>query len=104
VLHEAGVPSGSLWAAVPSYVHGSPSPKAALALVDKLANLLDVGVPTTDLQIATAAYERQVNKLVSDDEETIELVRKLEQRYDEMSDPAGLVEEVEQFLRERLDE
>ncbi len=104
VLHSAGIPSGSLWAAVPSYVHGSPSPKAALALVDKLANLLDFGLPTTDLQIATAAYERQVNKLVSSDEDTAELVGKLEQRYDEMSDPAGLVEEVEQFLRERTEE
>jgi len=103
-LHELGVPSASLWAAVPSYVHGSPSPKAALALIDKLSSMLDVGLLTTDLQIATAAYERQVNKLVANDEDTEELVRKLEQRYDEMSDPASLVEEVEQFLRERTDE
>ena len=103
-LRDAGIPSASLWAAVPSYVHGSPSPKAALALVDKVANILDVGLPTTDLQIATAAYERQVNTLVSDDDDTADLVRRLEERYDEMSDPAGLVEEVEQFLREATDE
>jgi proteasome assembly chaperone (PAC2) family protein len=103
-LRDAGVPSASLWAAVPSYVHGSPSPKAALALVDKVANILDVGLPTTDLQIATAAYERQVNNLISDDDDTADLVRRLEERYDEMSDPAGLVEEVEQFLREATDE
>ncbi len=103
-LNKAGVVSASLWAAVPSYVHGSPSPKAALALVEKVAGMLDVGLPTTDLQIASAAYERQVNTLVSDDEDTAELVRQLEQRYDEMSDPGGLVEEVEQFLRERTDE
>jgi len=103
-LRDAGIPSASLWAAVPSYVHGSPSPKAALALVDKVANILDVGLPTTDLQIATAAYERQVNTLVSDDDDTADLVRRLEERYDEMSDPAGLVEEVEQFLRDATDE
>src|SRR4051812_18964181 len=40
VLHahfrDAGVPSASLWAAVPSYVHSAPSPKAALALVHKV--------------------------------------------------------------------
>ncbi len=103
-LSEAGVRSASLWAAVPSYVHGSPSPKAALALVEKVAGMLDFGLPTTDLQIATAAYERQVNTLVSDDADTAELVRQLEQRYDEMSDPAALVEEVERFLRESTDE
>ena len=103
-LAEAGVKSASLWAAVPSYVHGAPSPKAALALVDKVTGLLDVNMLTTDLQIATAAYERQVNTLVSDDDDTADLVRQLEQRYDEMSDPAALVEEVEQFLREATEE
>lgn len=103
-LQEAAIASASLWAAVPSYVHGAPSPKAALALVEKITGMLDVGLATTDLQIATAAYERQVNNLVSDDDDTADLVRQLEQRYDEMADPAGLVEEVEQFLRDRTDE
>lgn len=103
-LAEVGIKSASLWAAVPSYVHGAPSPKAALALVDKVTGLLDVNMLTTDLQIATAAYERQVNTLVSDDDDTADLVRQLEQRYDEMSDPAALVEEVEQFLREATEE
>ncbi|MGE0731319.1 MAG: PAC2 family protein [Acidimicrobiia bacterium] len=103
-LAEAELPSGSLWAAVPSYVHGAPSPKAALALVERLTGLLEVNLLTTDLQIATAAYERQVNTLVSDDADTADLVRQLEQRYDEMSDPASLVEEVEQFLREATEE
>jgi proteasome assembly chaperone (PAC2) family protein len=108
VLHneckDIGIPSASLWAAVPSYVHSAPSPKAALALVEKAAQLLEVQVPTTDLQIATAAYERQVSNLVSQDDDTADLVRQLEQRYDDMGDPAALVEEVEQFLRDRNDD
>jgi predicted ATP-grasp superfamily ATP-dependent carboligase len=103
-LREAGIRCASLWAAVPSYVHGAPSPKAALALVEKLAEMLDVGLTTTDLQIATAAYERQVNTLVSDDADTADLVRQLEERYDELANPASLVEEVEQFLRDATEE
>ncbi len=103
-LRDTGVLSASLWAAVPSYVHGAPSPKAALALVERLATMLETSLMTTDLEIATAAYERQVNTLVSDDSDTADLVRQLEQRYDEMSDPASLVEEVEQFLRDRTEE
>jgi proteasome assembly chaperone (PAC2) family protein len=108
VLHDhcrrAGVPSASMWAAVPSYVSGAASPKAALALVHKVGELLDVTVGTTDLEIATAAYERQVNKVVADDEDTVELVAELEARYDEMHEGGALVEEVEQFLRENSDE
>jgi proteasome assembly chaperone (PAC2) family protein len=108
VLHaecrDSGIASATLWGAVPSYVHGATSPKAALALIEKTSQLLSVQVPTTDLEIATAAYERQVNKLVSQDDDTMELVKQLEQRYDEMGNPTALVEEVERFLRDRADE
>jgi proteasome assembly chaperone (PAC2) family protein len=104
VLHDrcqaAGIASASLWAAVPSYAHSAPSPKATLALVEKVGAMLGVNVPATDLEIASAAYERQINKLVADDEETAELVQQLEQRYDEMDDGGSLVEEVEKFLRD----
>jgi predicted ATP-grasp superfamily ATP-dependent carboligase len=104
VLHahfrEAGVPSASLWAAVPSYVHSAPSPKAALALVNKVGAILRVPIATTDLEIAAAAYERQVSKVVADDDDTTELVRQLEERHDEMGESGSLVEEVERFLRD----
>lgn len=110
VLHSRcradNVASASLWAAVPTYVPGAPSPKATLALVEKTAALLDVGVVTTDLEIAAASYERQINELVDDDDETRDYVSALEQRHDEAvesGDPDGLIEEVERFLRERGD-
>ena len=110
VLHaqcrEAGRSSASLWAAVPTYVPGAPSPKATLALVEKTAALLDTEVLTTDLEIAAASYERQIDELVDDDEETRSYVSALEQRYDEAatsSTPGDLIAEVERFLRERND-
>lgn len=114
VLHDAfgraGVPSASLWAPVPAYVPGAPSPKAALALIRRAAEILDVGLVTTDLEIASAAYERQVTNVVAADEEMTEYVEQLEQRYaeeravpDEVkeADPAELVAEVERFLRDQ---
>lgn len=103
--HEAGLQSAGLWAAVPTYVPSAPSPKAALALVQRTARLLDVSVSTTELQLATAAYERQVSELVGEDEETIEYVAQLEERYDtepdSMMDGESLVDEVERFLRDQ---
>jgi predicted ATP-grasp superfamily ATP-dependent carboligase len=106
VLHDAcrraGLLSASLWAAVPAYVPGAPSPKAALALVERTAQLLDVGVTTTDLEIASAAYERQVSEVVAGDEDMAGYVARLEARDDEEEgdvSPGSLVEEVERFLR-----
>lgn len=96
--------SASLWATVPTYVPGSPSPKATLALVEKTAALLDVGVITTDLEIAAASYERQINELVEDDDETQAYVAALEERHDEAmesGDPGSLIDEVERFLRDQ---
>jgi len=99
---KAGLAAASLWAAVPAYVPGAPSPKGALALVTRATELLGVGVPTTDLEIASASYERQVSEVVAGDEDMTEYVRNLEHRFDhEDGFPTGdsLVEEVERFLR-----
>lgn len=108
VLHDAfgtvGTRTASLWAPVPSYVPGAPSPKAALALVRRAAEILGIGVVTTDLEIASAAYERQVSEVVADDEEMTEYVERLEHRYAEERDvptAADLVAEVERFLRDQ---
>src|SRR5438309_4783200 len=58
VLHAAcqdeGLPSASLWAAVPHYIAAVPNPKAALALVRKLEGLVGVAVDATDLEDAAA--------------------------------------------------
>ena len=108
---DAGLPTASLWAAVPTYVPTAPSPKAALALLERTADALGMWVPTTDLEIAAAAYEGQVSELVQEDEETSDYVSQLEERADAGDDdeemPGGrgaarsLVEEVERYLRDR---
>jgi predicted ATP-grasp superfamily ATP-dependent carboligase len=120
VLHnyciEAGIPSASLWAGVPSYVPGATSPKAALALVNRVGEFLGTTVPSIDLEIASAAYERQVTRLVEEDEETALYVEQLESRFDNGDededddddedheiDAESFVEEVEQFLRNQRD-
>lgn len=101
----AGLRSASLWATVPSYVPGAPSPKAAMALIERTATMLQTWVPTTDLEIASAAYERQVSELVDADEETSTYVTSLEERHDVepgvIPSAESIAEEVERFLREQ---
>jgi predicted ATP-grasp superfamily ATP-dependent carboligase len=104
---EAGIAAASLWAAVPTYVPAAPSPKAALALVERAGRLLSIEPDTDELQSAATAYENEVSELVDDDDETSEYVRQLEERYDAeeprlfAEDGPRLVEEVERYLRDQ---
>src|SRR6478735_807829 len=109
VLHDAcrarGINSASLWATVPSYVASAPSPKAALALVERVGGMLGIEVPVGDLLEAAADYEQQITDLMSEDEDTVAYVRHLEEQQDreevEGDNVADLVAEVERFLREQ---
>lgn len=106
---KADIPVASLMAQVPHYVPSTPSPKATLALVERVCELLDARVGTSQLQIASAAYEREVSEIVAADDEIARYVHQLEWRSggDEaigLSDlPSGdaLAAELERFLREQ---
>jgi proteasome assembly chaperone (PAC2) family protein len=110
VVHDAcrraELPSASLWAAVPHYASLAASPKAALALCLRLADLLGTEFDLADLERASAAYEAQVTEAVASDEETEAYVQQLEERRDalgeELDMPSGetLAAELTRFLRE----
>ena len=106
---DAGYPTASFWSAVPSYMPAAPSPKAALALVNRVCALMRAPVPTFDLEQRAQTYEREITRIVSEDEETAEYVARLERAWDDSQDqddrslsddPDTLVAEVEQFLRD----
>lgn len=102
--HEAGLSTCSLWASVPSYVANAPSPKAALALVDRLGSLIDLPILGRNLVEESAEYEAQIDEALEDDESTREYVTSLEQRYDEelrADSSADLIEDLENYLREQ---
>jgi len=111
VLHdacrEAELPSASLWAAVPHYVSLTPSPKAALALCDRLADVLGASIDTTELAEAAENYSEQVSEAVASDPDTAAYIEELEQRADTLAEeadlPSGdaLAAELTQFLRDR---
>jgi predicted ATP-grasp superfamily ATP-dependent carboligase len=111
VLHDAcsraGLPSVSLWAAVPHYVSLAPSPRAALALCERLGDILGTDIDTEELDEAAERYSEQVSEAVAADEETAAYVAELEQRADVLDEeenlPSGdtLAAELTRFLRER---
>jgi predicted ATP-grasp superfamily ATP-dependent carboligase len=107
---QAGLPSASLWAAVPHYVAAAPNPKAALALVRKIESLVAVTVDATELETATEEYERQVGLAVQSDPDVQAFVERLEQAAERDTSPLGpgdlpsgdaIASEFQRFLRQQ---
>jgi predicted ATP-grasp superfamily ATP-dependent carboligase len=110
LAHEcsaAGIPTVSLWASVPHYVAQPPSPKATLALLRGLEDVLDVALPLADLPERARAWERGVNELAEQDTEVAEYVRTLEEAKDatDLPEASGdaIAREFERYLRRRGD-
>ncbi|NQX10279.1 PAC2 family protein [Microbacteriaceae bacterium VKM Ac-2855] len=104
---EAGIPSISIWASVPHYVHNAPSPKAMLALIDKLEEIVGVVVPRGELADEAQEWERGIDALASDDEEMAAYIAQLEQARDTVDSPEAsgeaIAQEFERYLRRRGD-
>lgn len=100
---RAGVASVSFWAAVPHYVHQPPCPKAVVALLRKVEDVLDVAVPLGDLPEEARDWERQVDELAAEDSDVAEYVQSLEEREPEVDLPEAsgeaIAKEFERFLR-----
>ena len=115
VLHDAcaraGLLSASLWAPVPHYVATVPSPKATLALLRRLEDLLEVPIETEELDEAAVEYERRLDEAVASEPEVRALVERLEQQVDDQDIsfrnlPSGdsIAQEFERFLKEQGEE
>jgi len=125
VLHDAlsrsGLPTASLWAAVPGYASQLQSPRAAMALVERACSMMGTPAPVVRLAAQVADYDAKVAALIAEDDDLVIYVGRLEEMVDEMSDddddsfdddddddetslddsdPAQLADEVERFLRD----
>ncbi len=120
VLHDAmsraGLPTASLWAAVPGYAAQLPSPRATFALLDRLCSMMGTPAPVSGIASQIADYDAKVAALIADDDDLVTYVSRLEDMVDELhdaddgelddttiddADPERLAAEVEQFLRNR---
>ncbi|WP_067562754.1 PAC2 family protein [Nocardia acidivorans] len=107
---RAGVPAISFWAAVPHYVSQPPNPKAVIALLHRVEDVLDVEVPLGGLPEQAEEWEGAVNEMTTGDEEIAEYVRSLEERGDAevdlneamaKIDGDAIAAEFEKYLRRR---
>jgi predicted ATP-grasp superfamily ATP-dependent carboligase len=98
-----GIDAVALWAALPHYANGTPSPKATLALVNALEDFLAISIPQGQLPKEAREWEVAVNQMTSEDSDIAEYIKSLEESKDsqEIPDDDGeeLAKEVERFLR-----
>lgn len=115
VIHDLcrreGVPSVSLWAAIPHYVSAVPSPKAALALSERLERVTGVAADNSGLVEETQEYEEQIGRAVAADPEVQELVERIEQQQRDRVQAPGevpsgdvIASQFQRFLRQRESE
>jgi len=109
---RAGIPAVSFWAAIPHYVSNPPNPKATVALLRRVEDVLDLEVPLGELPLLAEEWEQTVTDMIEDDEEIAEYVRTLEERGDAEAeediseviakiDGDALAAEFERYLRRR---
>lgn len=107
---QAGMPAVSFWAAVPHYVSAPPNPKATVALLNRVEEVLDIEVPLGTLPEQAEEWESAVTEMTEDDDEIAEYVRGLEERGDAEIDADevmatidgdALAAEFERYLKRR---
>jgi hypothetical protein len=102
---NAGIPAISFWAAVPHYVAQPPNPKATIALLHRVEEVLDIAVPLGELPAQADEWQKLVDEMAEEDEDVQEYIRNLEERDDagEMREASGdaIAKEFERYLRRR---
>lgn len=103
---QAGIPSVSLWAAVPHYVAHTPNPKATLALLNTISSITGLPIPVGTLPARADEWESAISEMTSDDEDMAAYVHELEEASDEdlndamlRIDGEELAAEFEKYLR-----
>lgn len=102
---KAGIPTLSIWASVPHYVHNAPSPKATLALIEKLEEIIAIDIPRGELLAESTAWETGIDVLAGDDDDMAAYIEQLEQARDTVDSPEAsgdaIAEEFEKYLQRR---
>lgn len=100
-----GIDGVALWAPVPHYASSAPSPKVASALIHALEDLLAISIPQDELELASDAWESEINNLAREDSDVANYIKALEESKDAMDIPeiSGemIAKEFERYLRRK---
>ncbi|HEX5616245.1 MAG TPA: PAC2 family protein [Acidimicrobiia bacterium] len=100
-LGAAGIPTVGLWAQVPQYVSGSPSPPAVRAVLARLVELFGFDLDLAPLDARCDVYTAKVEEGLHERPDVAAVVDRLDEERAEAPSGEELVSEIERFLRSR---
>ena len=80
---EAGIRSIGMWAATPPYLAGNPFPKGVLTIVEKIADVTNLHLDTSELIAVDAEYTQRVDEAIAASGSDIEEYLEELESYDE---------------------
>jgi PAC2 family len=98
-LGDADIRCAALWAQVPQYVSGSPSPPAVRALLRRLSEIGRLELDLRPLDARCDAYQNRVDAGLATRPEVQEVVDRIDREQGATTD--DLVSEIELFLRQQ---
>lgn len=105
---KRGIDAVSLWASIPHYASAPPSPKATLALINSLEDILNISIDLGDLTDHSKAWEIAVDEMANEDSDIAEYIKSLEAAKDEADLPEAtgesIAREFERYLRRTKNE
>lgn len=103
-LDDRGIEAAAIWAGLPHYLAGNPSPSGARALLFALGDAIGWRFDAADLDAEVADYEERVRAAVADSGELVEYIARLERESENLvisrTDTRRFVEDIERFLRD----
>jgi len=80
VLGRAGIPTASLWAALPHYISLSPNPRGSMALLERVERATGLEFDFSGMLESVGHFDTSVTEMVKSDPELSAYVRELKRR------------------------
>jgi proteasome assembly chaperone (PAC2) family protein len=104
---ERGIEGISLWGSTPSYIQGG-YPRVIQAMLQLLQQMWHLPLNLSPIEAQAAELEATLHEQIDSNPELAEYIKRLEHAYDlaeheesDMEDTDGIVDEIQQFLRQR---
>ncbi|MDP7090194.1 MAG: PAC2 family protein, partial [Dehalococcoidia bacterium] len=106
-LSEDTIPSASIWGHSPHYLQVAQNPTLTHAILSELQQFISAPIDLTKLAEEAGEFDENLVRALADQQEIEGYVKRLEERYDseeefhQSPEPAALVQELEDFLRQQ---
>ena len=80
MLGRAGIPTASLWAALPHYISLSPNPRGSMALLERVERATGLEFDFSGMLESVGHFDTSVTEMVKSDPELSAYVRELKRR------------------------